>query len=92
LIWKLTLIEDLEHYVARKNSLAELFGRQPLDLTDPTDRQKIADSIECDFSPENVSCDGELSRDMVNRRLRELAIVAYQLKKLDPSIKFTELA
>jgi hypothetical protein len=42
------------------------------------------------LSPENLTCDGELSRTEVNRRYKELMTAAKQLKKLDPSVKFYE--
>lgn len=33
---------------------------------------KAIDRIDCNLSPENLSCDGELSRTEVNRRYRAL--------------------
>jgi hypothetical protein len=42
------------------------------------------------LSPENLTCDGELSRTEVNRRYKELITAAKQLKKLDPAVTFYE--
>ena len=52
-------ISNLEAYVERKNSWGKLFGSKPLSLLNAEDRQKIADSIDADLSPENLTCDGE---------------------------------
>ena len=42
--------------------------------------------IDCALSPENLSCDGELSRAETNRRYRELTAAATALVRLDPSM------
>jgi hypothetical protein len=42
--------------------------------------------IDCALSPENLSCDGELSRTETNRRYRELNAAATALIKLDPNM------
>jgi hypothetical protein len=80
----------LTAYLDRKNSFAKIFGRKELSLQNAVDRQKIADSIDSDLSPENLTCDGELPRAEVNRRYKELTTAAGQLKKLDPTVKFYE--
>ena len=80
----------LKTYLDRKNIYASIFGGKALTLTNATDRQKIADSIDSDLSPENLTCDGELSRTEVNRRYKELMTAAKQLKQLDPAVKFYE--
>jgi hypothetical protein len=62
-----------------------------LSLQNAQDRQAIANMIDSELSPENLSCDGELSRSQVNARYRQLTSVAKQLLKLDPSVKIYEL-
>ena len=81
----------LTTYLDHKNSFAKIFGRRPLSLQNARDRQTIANMIDSELSPENLSCDGELSRSQVNARYRQLTSVAKQLVKLDPSIKIYEL-
>ena len=61
-----------------------------LTLTTSVGRQMIADRIDSALSPENLSCDGELSRTETNHRYRTLTTVAQQLLKLDPSLKMYE--
>jgi hypothetical protein len=85
-------MKALEQYVERKNSWGLLFGSKPLSLNSAEDRQAIANSIDSDLSPENLTCDGELSRSAVNARYTQLTRAAAQLQKLDPSVKFYEFA
>ena len=85
-------MKALEQYVERKNSWGKVFGSKPLSLSNAKDRQAIADSIDSDLSPENLSCDGELSRSYVNARYTQLTRAAAQLQKLDPTVKFYEYA
>jgi len=85
-------MKALQAYVARKNSFSAIFNRPALDLNNKADRQKIADSIDADLSPENLTCDGELPRSQVQARYRELTAAARDLQKLDPSVKFYEFA
>ena len=83
---------SLTAYVDRKNSFAKIFGSRQLSLQNATDRQAIADSIDSDLSPENLTCDGELSRSQVQARYKTLTKAAKELQKLDPSVKFYEFA
>ena len=85
-------MKELTAYVERKNSWGKLFGSKALDLNSAQDRQKIADSIDADLSPENLTCDGELSRSQVQARYSQLTRAAKQLQKLDPTVKFYEFA
>ena len=82
----------LTAYVDRKNSFASIFGQAQLNLQNASDRQRIADSIDSDLSPENLSCDGELPRSLIQKRYKELTMAAKELQKLDPSVKFYEFA
>jgi hypothetical protein len=83
-------MKALQEYVAQKNAWGKLFGSKPLSLLNAQDRQKIADSIDAELSPENLSCDGELSRAQVQARYNKLTRVAKELQKLDSSVKFYE--
>ena len=83
-------MKALTTYLNRKNAYATIFGAKALTLDSATDRQKIADSIDSDLSPEMLTCDGELPRRLVQARYKELIAAAKQLKKLDPSVTFYE--
>ena len=80
----------IEKYVEQKNSWGKIFGQKPLSLLNKEDRQKIADSLDADLSPENLTCDGELSRSQVQARYNFLTRCAEELRSIDPSVKFYE--
>ena len=83
-------ISTLEAYVERKNRWGSIFGNRPLSLLNAKDRQAIAESLDCDLSPENLTCDGELSRSQVQAKYRELTRAVAELRSIDPSVKFYE--
>ena len=85
-------ISTLETYVERKNAWAKLFGSKELSLLNAKDRQAIANSIDSELSPENLTCDGELSPMAVRDRQRFLFRVAEELISIDPSVTFYELS
>lgn len=85
-------MKALNDYVEGRNRIRALFKERPLDLNNAKDRQQLADDIDCSLSPENLTCDGELSGSMVQRKYRMLTKVAGQLKKLDPNVTFMEIA
>ena len=85
-------MKELKAYVEQKNKWAAIFKGAQLDLSSAVDRQKIADSIDCDLSPENLSCDGELPRIQVQAKYRQLTKAAEQLIKLDPTVKMYEFS
>ena len=83
-------IATLEAYVDSKNRWGALFGSKPLSLLNAADRQKIADSIDADLSPENLTCDGELTRSQVQAKYQRLTRAAQELLSIDPSVTFYE--
>ena len=76
----------LTQYLDRKNSFAKIFGNKELSLQNASDRKRIAESIDSDLSPENLTCDGELPRSQVQARYKSLTAAAKELIKLDPSV------
>lgn len=85
-------MKELTQFVEQENRWSEIFGGPKLDLRQASDRQLIASTIDAKLSPENLTCDGELSRAEVDRRYRTLRRVAAQLIQLDPSVKFYEFS
>ncbi len=83
-------IQALETYVEQKNRWGALFGNKPLSLLSATDRQKIANSIDADLSPENLTCDGELPASQVRQRAAFLRRCAEELQSIDPAVTFYE--
>jgi hypothetical protein len=83
-------MKALQEFIAQKNHWNSFFKGQQYEIQTAKGRQSVADMIDSALSPENLTCDGELSRTEVNRRYKELMTAAKQLKKLDPSVKFYE--
>jgi hypothetical protein len=83
-------MKNLKAYVESKNQWSQIFGRRQLSLASAADRQAIAEAIDAELSPENLTCDGELSRGQVQARYRSLTTAAAELKVLDPAVKFYE--
>ena len=77
-------MRTLQAYVESKNKWRAVFGKGPLSLDNATDRQRIAEAIDCELSPENLTCDGELSHTEVQARYKQLVTAAKQLAELDP--------
>ena len=82
--------DSIVRYVADKNNWARLFGSPELSLLNAQDRQRIAQSLDADLSPENLTCDGELPRAEVQRRYKFLKTAALELKALDPTVEIYE--
>jgi hypothetical protein len=83
-------ISTLEQYVESKNAFGKLFGKAPLSLLNAKDRQRIADSLDADLSPENLTCDGEIRGPALQQKYRLLTLAAQQLQSIDPSVTFYE--
>jgi len=84
-------IATLEQYVENKNKWRAVFNQKPLSLLNAKDRQAIADSIDSEMSPENLTCDGELPRSVVQHKVRNLTRCAEELLSIDPSVTFYEM-
>ena len=85
-------MKALQAYIDQKNKWAAIFKGAQYEIKTAAGRQRIADSIDAELSPENLTCDGELPRSQVQARYRSLTAAARDLQKLDPSIKFYEFA
>ena len=83
-------ISNLEQYVERKNSFAAIFGKPALSLLNAKDRQTIANSLDADLSPENLTCDGEVRGAALQQKARFLNRCAAELASIDPSVTFYE--
>ena len=85
-------MNGLTQYLADKNQMNRIFKQAEITLNTPAERQKVADMIDNDLSPENLCCDGEISRAQVRVRYAHFTKAAKELKKLDPSVKFYEFS
>jgi hypothetical protein len=85
-------MKALQAYVDSKNKWNAIFQGEQFELKTVKGRQRVADCLDADLSPENLSCDGELPRAEVARRYKTLTTAASQLKQLDPAVKMWEFA
>ena len=83
-------MKELNEFVERVNKWSAIFGSPALDLASAADRREIAGKIDSCLSPENLTCDGELTRAQINTKFRFLNKAAEQLLKLDPSVEIHE--
>jgi len=84
-------IQALETYVEQKNRWRAIFKDKPLSLLNAKDRQSIANSIDSDMSPENLTCDGELPASQVRDKMRYLTRCAEELLNIDSTVTFSEM-
>ena len=84
-------ISTLEQYVENKNKWRAIFNQPALSLLNAKDRQAIADGIDSEMSPENLTCDGELPRSVVQMKVRNHTRCAEELLSIDPSVTFYEM-
>jgi hypothetical protein len=83
-------MKALQKFIEQKNHWNSFFKGEQYEIQTAKGRQRVADMIDAALSPENLTCDGELSRAEVNKRYKELVTAAKQLKKLDPAVSFYE--
>lgn len=83
-------MKALQKYVDDKNKYMSLFRGQRTEalyeINTAAGRRRVAESIDCELSPENLSCDGELPRGQVQARYRALTSAAQDLVRLDPGM------
>ena len=80
-------MKALQAYIDRQNKWNAMFGNHtPYEVATAAGRKRVAEVIDCALSPENLSCDGELTRYQVQARYRELTGAARDLVRLDPSV------
>jgi hypothetical protein len=85
-------MKALQAYIDQKNKWNAIFNGRQYEITTAAGRQQVADSLDADLSPENLTCDGELPRSQVQARYRQLSAAARELQKLDASVKFYEFS
>lgn len=78
----------LQEYVDKKNSWNKLFGTKPMVIGE--DNQRIADALDADMSPENITCDGERPASQVRELYAFYSKVARELRAVDSTVKLYE--
>ena len=83
-------MKTLKAYIDQKNKWNAIFKGEQFEVKTAKGRQRVAQSLDADLSPENLTCDGELPRAEVARRYKTLTKAAQELVQLDPSVKIYE--
>ena len=79
-------MKALTAYIEQKNQWNAIFKGKQFEVKTAEGRKRVAESIDCELSPENLTCDGELPRSQVQARYQALTGAARDLIKLDPSV------
>ena len=92
-------MKNLQKFLERENSwikttqgIWKKTGPALYEVETAEGRQRVADSIDSQLSPENLTCDGELDGFQIRAKAKILQMAARDLQKLDPSVKFYEFA
>jgi hypothetical protein len=80
-------MKALQAYIDQKNKWNAIFKGEQFEVKTAQGRQRVAQSIDADLSPENLTCDGELPRSQVQARYRALTAAAKDLIALDPAVQ-----
>ena len=80
----------LQKYIDQKNRWNAIFKGKQYEIKTAQGRQEVANCLDSDLSPENLTCDGELPRSQVQAKYRALTAAAKDLQKLDPTVKMYE--
>jgi hypothetical protein len=84
-------MKHVQAYVDSKNKWNAIFGSKQYDLAVAADRQLLAQCIDSELSPENLTCDGEIRGAQLQKKYRALITVAQELKAFDPTVTFQEI-
>ena len=77
------MANELKQYLDRANTLGKLFGEKEYDLNSAGDRRRLAEKLDCDLSPENLTCDGEVRGEALKRKYTLLTRALAQLTALE---------
>jgi len=82
-------MKALVNYVETQSRWDQIFGKPPMDFPLNEDQiRSIADSLDAQMSPENLTCDGELSGAQVRERARYYKRVAMDLQEYAQSMDY----
>lgn len=79
-------MKALKAYIDQQNKWNAMFKGPQYEIKTYEGRKRVAEMIDASLSPENLTCDGELSRSQVQARYKTLTSAAKDLIKLDPSV------
>ena len=80
-------MKALTAYVEQKNRWNALFKGEQFEVKSAAGRKRVAQSLDADLSPENLTCDGEVRGVELRKKQDYLNQCVTELIRLDPSVK-----
>ena len=77
------MANELKQYIDRANTFGKFFGEKEYDLNNVFDRRRLAEKLDCDLSPENLTCDGEVRGAALKHKYTFLTRALKQLEALE---------
>ena len=80
-------MKALTAYVEQKNRWNALFKGEQFEVKSAAGRRRVAQSLDADLSPENLTCDGEVRGVELRKKQDYLNQCVTELIRLDPAVK-----
>ncbi|NCZ53318.1 MAG: hypothetical protein EBY81_05430 [Verrucomicrobia bacterium] len=80
-------MKALTAYVEQKNRWNALFKGEQFEVQSAAGRRRVAQSLDADLSPENLTCDGEVRGVELRKKQDYLNQCVTELIRLDPAVK-----
>ena len=80
-------MKALTAYVEQKNRWNALFKGEQFEVQSASGRRRVAQSLDADLSPENLTCDGEVRGVELRKKQDYLNQCVTELIRLDPAVK-----
>jgi hypothetical protein len=80
-------MKALQAYIEQKNRWNAIFKGEQFETKSAAGRKRIAQSLDADLSPENLTCDGEVRGVELRKKQDYLNQCVTELIRLDPSVK-----
>ena len=80
-------MKTLQAYIEQKNRWNALFKGEQFEVKSASGRRRVAQSLDADLSPENLTCDGEVRGVELRKKQDYLNQCVTELIRLDPAVK-----
>ena len=80
-------MKALQAYIEQKNRWNAIFKGEQFEVKSAAGRKRVAQSLDADLSPENLTCDGEVRGVELRKKQDYLNQCVTELIRLDPAVK-----
>ena len=77
-------MKALQAYIEQKNRWNAIFKGEQFEVKSAAGRKRVAQSLDADLSPENLTCDGEVRGAQLREKQAYLTQCVAELTRLDP--------